>query len=182
MPLNQAKDLIKSISADENIITSHIGNINLNHSIVASDPSFPIDIYTNVILDNLIPGTYHCLITEKEFGEGYGLRVTNLIIIHQDAAITNIATLIDEVSVDGGVAGIFDLEYFQNAHRPEVNDEWHNSQIRNPLWRSGQYKNFNVTENQGVLTISGFGDGSYPLYVHLNDNNHIDAVRMCFIP
>lgn len=155
-------------------------SIKLGEEVVVSDPCYDIPTWCQAIVKNVLPGNYRTLVIKGDEG-GWGTRCSRLIAIHEDYAHQ------DEkfrwelypgvIGVDSGQAGIFsresyrkdelaeqigngDGEGFGDGWASEEGDKWYEKictrTLSNERW--GTY-------SEGVVSSSGFGDGSYNLLV-----------------
>lgn len=161
---------------------NHIGNITLNSKVVLSDPCFDIDMWCAAVLDSVKSGVYNCYVLQKDIPH-WGQRICELCVVHStaDVSFDQINTFSGSIGVDGGTAGIYDFDYYQQAHKDEYNDEWHRTHVTKALFGGDTYKDYYISENLGVLSTSGKGDGSYDYFIHLNEYNQIDAIKIVFI-
>lgn len=95
----------------------------------------------------------------------FGERVCSIIIVHNDTEIEdkNISGNIGYIGVDAGLAGFF------NDKKDFDDEEWSHfcSKIDNSSNGWNMY--------DGVFCLSGYGDGSYPVYATLER----DAFMIC---
>jgi hypothetical protein len=135
---------------------------------------------------DVTPGYYEPLIKKSDEGS-WGARVSMLMCIHEDyigkedEIDLNWVKHAGTVGVDSGQAGIFSKESYRNdSHsiekgeadfsctRGDEGDEWYDKMCQRTLdvlqW--GSY-------DEGVVSTSGFGDGSYTLYVLTDDENMV---------
>lgn len=161
---------------EENLIK--IGEIQLSNHVTVSDPCYESGIECASRLNNVKPGTYHCFM-EREYAS-YG-HVKHLIVCHSehldvmDEYIYASEQEI-EVAVDSGTCGIFDTEYYDEYHQ-DTESEKHMDWYRRFVLDDSHYADsFNFTDDAGVFTDSGYGDGEYQVYVYeVND----EIVRIC---
>lgn len=138
--------------------------------ITFSDPCYGLNTWC-MIKDFPFPnGKYrvHCVKTTRT--DNWGLRVKELIIYNIDKVPENEGREMDifwdelpnDIGVDSGQAGIFDSKYYEKYHGVEdVNDDWYDKVGQLTL----RAKSYGTTENQGVCSRAGFGDGSYTAYI-----------------
>lgn len=152
--------------------------IKLDSTVVVSDPSYTIPTWCQIILDNVLPGTFFTTCMTSNEGM-WGDRNALLVAVHED----NIKDELDweecpgTVGVDSGQAGIFSRESYQNDSHPiekgEVSfgcsrgnpgDEFYDKMCQRTLGEDGW-----GFYDQGVVSRSGFGDGSYSLFIAKRD-------------
>ena len=159
--------------------------IKLGTEVVVSDPCYTIPTWCQVIVNNVLPGYYEPIV-KKHNAKEWGTRVSIQMCIHEDYIGKEEEldlTWVEHggtVGVDSGQAGIFsresyrndsitdriglgdgDISFFENFGRPEEDGEkWYKNMCSRTLgvlqW--GVY-------DEGMVSSSGFGDGSYDLYV-----------------
>jgi hypothetical protein len=160
--------------------------IKLGNKVVVSDPCYTIPTWCQVIVKDVTPGYYEPLIKKSDEGD-WGTRVSMLMCIHEDyigkedEIDLNWVKHGGTVGVDSGQAGIFSKESYRNDNhsiekgeadfsctRGDEGDEWYDKMCQRTLdvlqW--GSY-------DEGVVSSSGFGDGSYTLYVLTDDENMV---------
>jgi hypothetical protein len=166
--------------------------INLGNKVVISDPCYTIPTWCQEVIDGVKPGKYNVFAHKLEL-DMWGERVCALVAIHEDHEITNIYFdhHSDNVGVDSGQAGIFDIDtyrkdeltdqmglgdgditFFGDYNRPvEEGEKWYETICSRTLgvlqW--GVY-------DRGVVSSSGIGDGSYSLYTATVDEEGKEIV------
>lgn len=165
--------------------------IQLGSVVRVSDPCYTDDVWCVVKLKDVMPGNY-VVDVSKEDG-----RPSSITVYHQQFKSSNLFSpyynleFIGEIGVDSGQAGFFDeTSYrkddlfrnklggeFSRQFSPEKDgDIWYGAMcdmtLSGDLW--GSY-------SSGVVSQSGWGDGSYPLYVKRAPNGKIVAMRLVFI-
>ena len=191
-----------------------LGEIELKDSVYVSDPCYKIETWWQALVENLKPGRYIGYIKKADFGPGGfgGIRVTDIWITHIDYPHLYPVKILDEtidIGVDSGQAGIYDKEYYEKYHIPELNENWYNKQFEliyyydtngNDFMGPYPVKNKKtnklewvypdpkqerrlgiVMDGKGIVCISGFGDGSYDLYARKNKEGQIIGLRINFI-
>ena len=165
--------------------------IKLGTEVMVSDPCYTIPTWCQIIVNNVLPGYYEPFVKKHDAGD-WGNRVSMLMCIHEDyvgkedelalAWVEHAGT----VGVDSGQAGIFSMEsyrndsivdriglgdgdvsFFGNFNRDdEEGEKWYVSMCSRTLGvlHHGSY-------DEGVVSSSGFGDGSYPLFVLTNEED-----------
>lgn len=156
----------------------------LGKEVVVSDPCYTIPTWCQIIVNNVLPGYYEPH-TKRSDLDGWGNRISALLAIHEDYIgkedELNL-TWIDhagEVGVDSGQAGIFsresyrndsitdriglgegDISFFSKFPSDEDGQKWYTHISSRTLGTSGW-----GLYDEGVVSSSGIGDGSYDLYV-----------------
>lgn len=175
----------------------HIGQINLSKEVVISDPCYYSGIWCSCSFSNMKPGLYDCYInmeqeceltevTDKKALSKYG-RVKELIVIHSDCKdkITEINSTIGcRIGVDSGTCGIFDKAYYDEYHnstKEDKHNDWYDKFVCGEIGNT--IINFNITENLGVWSESGYGDGLYQFYIagDIQSDSEIYGIRLEFI-
>ena len=152
--------------------------IKLGKEVMISDPCYDDPTWCQHKLKNVLPGEYsvHC----KTYDAGdWGVRNSMLLAVHTDYLDSDIKwkeCTGAVVGVDSGQAGIFDLPYyrkdsiFENEesnflkefrnYNGQEGDVWYSHMCDRTLGEEG----WGHFEN-GVVSRSGYGDGSYNLYL-----------------
>lgn len=149
--------------------------------IVATDPC-----YTEILFGAKFPiknGKYNVYVVMDDFGE-WGTRVTLMeaVIAEEDY---NTDDLLWEYSgsnggVDSGTFSFLDKEYYERTRPNEQLDEdWYEENVV-------EMDDYLIAEGcEGAICSSGFGDGSYPIYVTYESYdvncNRIDGIRVVFL-
>jgi hypothetical protein len=161
--------------------------IKLGNEVVVSDPCYTIPTWCQIIVEDVIPGYYEPLIKKSDEGD-WGTRVSMLMCIHEDyigkedEIDLNWVEHGGTVGVDSGQAGIFSKETYRNDNHSiekggndfdfgmsdEPGDIWYGKmcQRTSDVLQWGSY-------DEGVVSSSGFGDGSYTLYVLIDDEDMV---------
>lgn len=164
-----------------------IGEINLSSRVIVSDPCYDLGTWCSGTIDNLKPGKYNCYIVQRD--TDWGKRVCELIVIHQDVILdsSDISVLENfEVGVDSATAGIFDYDYYVKFHTPsarDVHDEWWQKVVMEGFFGTKENLNndFVISDGLGVMSTSGYGDGGYDCFTHINSLGQKDAIKVVFI-
>ena len=161
--------------------------------VVCSDPCYEIPTWCQGIINNVKAGTWYAYIEKKDVGS-WGPRIHSMTIIHEDYVIDTVKRTFDHLNpighygVDSGQFGFFDKEFYRNDSAaeslPKVDwvdyvkedgDEWYKACAE-----------ITLSENQGgvmeagVVTSSGYGDGSYPVFGNLDDGEYV-SLKVIFI-
>lgn len=151
-----------------------VGVINLSGRAYLSDPCYDANLWCNGFID-VKSGRYKVYITYSKKTE-YPI-VTNLIIIHEEHYKRNFKLPVNDTNlfcaVDSGQCGIFDFDYFINT-REECDEDWYLNNIVGD-------KDFKITDNDGVIVHSGYGDGFYPVFVECDKDKLAYAIRINFV-
>ena len=147
--------------------------INLSDTVMVSDPCYSMDVWCKHKLTGVLPGKYFTTVN-KTHELGWGVRVGLLVAVHEkyaDHTLTWRTVQGADIGVDSGQAGIFSMENYRNDSifpepaavgftEREEGDRWYGHMCDRTLsdeqW--GAY-------DTGVVSSSGYGDGSYRLLV-----------------
>lgn len=158
--------------------------ITLGKEVMVSDPCYTEPTWCQIKLDNVKPGVYEAHHKKHDCGEYGGMRSSMLLVIHQDHSVDELEWDHEdgEVGVDSGQAGIFSYETYRKdgleMELPSVgydgkSFEWLDSVFKDRKegddWYLKMTKMTLTTEgwgtyDQGMVSRSGLGDGSYSLY------------------
>lgn len=165
-----------------NINVENKGTIKLNSKVMVSDPCYGLNTWCQGIVNNVLPGEYKCYVEYSDEGM-FGVRVSAIEVVHQDYERPMEFVPEDfEVGVDSGQAGIFDYDYYITYHsdyqqRPHVNDAWYDMVCDITLNK----EQAGVTEDFGLVSSSGYGDGGYTCWTARNNDGNIIAIRVEYI-
>lgn len=160
-------------------IRKKIGIIELGDTAYLSDPCYSTNCVHNCTIKT-IPGKWYVFIRKSQSALGEN-RVSNLIAIHLDYYKEFKRNPMNDKEnlyccVDSGTCGIFDKNYFEKYHNEDgVDDKWYDDNII-----SNVYKDSFITDNLGVISSSGFGDGIYNVFAEYK-NDRAFAIRINFI-
>ena len=146
--------------------------------VVASDPCYQYKIWCSHVV-KAMNGRYDVLIAENN--EGNWFRVAALAIVLQGKEAKGLRYVPGECGVDSGTCGFFDKDYYRKTHKEDVEDAWYNENVVSICYNNPPH--ICVDDNDvplGVLSDSGFGDGSYPLY-GARENGEYYALMVVFI-
>lgn len=157
--------------------------------VIVSDPCYEVGTWCMGVLENVKKGAW--LATVEHSYEGrWGKRVAELIAFHESC--TQLDSLTTEktnivVGVDSGQAGIFDEKYYRNDTVLPKNFIEENNEYEEDYWYEFCCYSTVIEERwdvipYGVVSCAGFGDGPYSCYVHKNDNQEIDFIKIIYIP
>lgn len=158
-----------------------MSKIKLGQQVVVSDPCYTIPTWCQAVVDGVKPGTYESYVKKVDLND-WGVRCSMLIAVHEDYrdGVLRWEEYPADIGVDSGQCGIFssesyrndsiteriglgegDISFFNNFGRPQEDGEkWYVSMCSRTLGNQsyGMY-------DEGVVSSSGIGDGSYVLYV-----------------
>ena len=170
-----------------------LGDLELGNSVYVSDPCYMPGTWCQAVVDGLKSGKWIGYMNKKEVKD-WGIRVTDLWIVHQDYPDIFPNTLLDpaiDIGVDSGGAGIFDYDYYLKHHDGELDEKWYDRQfdLRYDYDMDGnQISETSSTERRDgimldgkcVVSFSGYGDGGYNLYAE-KIQEEIVGLRIKFI-
>ena len=141
--------------------------IEFSNEVVASDPSYSLGTWCQVVLENVKPGKYCCFVKEHDTGD-WGKRNSMILVVHED----NIKDELDwseyegNIGVDSATFGFFSKANFGGE---KFEEDCHKATGRDLLCqRIIPEQTWGLVEN-GAVCISGLGDGSYMLYTAEKD-------------
>ena len=158
-------------------------------TLVCSDPCYSIPTWCQGIVDNVKKGTW---VADVEEDESWGDRIAELRIHHVGSHF--LSGKFEEMPFDGGVDsgqfGFFDKEFYRNddkarelpkhnfgeGYDQEEGDEWYRACAEITL----SSEQWGVLPN-GVVSSSGFGDGSYRVFGQKDNNGEYVAFQVVFI-
>jgi hypothetical protein len=169
-------------------------------SIVCSDPCYVIPTWCQGIVDNVKNGTWLAEVDMKDEGN-WGVRVASLFIVNKHAfenqGVFPISeSVFDEEplnfagGVDSGQFGFFDKDFYRNDelakdldkenfgenYDMQSGDTWYRACSKLTLGND----QWGVLPN-GVVSSSGFGDGSYDVFGLKDDSGEYVAFAVVFI-
>lgn len=169
----------------------------LSEEVMVSDPCYQSSTWCQHVLTNVLQGYYQPFCKIQDEGT-WGDRNAILLVVHENHQFDDLNwELVDEatIGVDSGQAGIFSLPTYRNDDYTQ-----HQEHPQEGRWVYGKMgtndgdKFYDLmcgltinTENSwgvydsGVVSSSGYGDGSYDLYVAKNHEDKIIAISIVFI-
>lgn len=155
--------------------TVKLGSLNIaEDKIVVADPSFDYGDSGMVLLKKVLSGKYFSNVTTADN------LITSLKICHSDYKNSDLNfERYRFIAVDSGQAGFFDKDYFVKNQGGTFGDL--NSFYGLACSITMSPKQAGVIRKKGVVASSGFGDGSYLLFVAKNSANKIVSAYIEFI-
>lgn len=164
--------------------------ITLSDKVRVSDPCYDNDVWCKTMLTGVLPGKYKVEVERSDEGD-WGNRVARLFVKHEDYSHRNNWEYHSEIGVDSGQAGIFCESSYrndiiaENIKTPDSKfhivfegegEKWYEAMCKFTLDKEqwGTY-------DSGVVSSSGFGDGSYPLEVVRESNGYIVGMMITYI-
>lgn len=166
---------------------------NLGPEVVVSDPCYDIPTWCQAIVTGVLPGTYIPEVDYSDEGD-WGTRVAALRATHIDFYVKPGLIEWSEhpavIGVDSGQCGIFDKDSYRNDEQSKTygvdrmwEEDWNEKDGDDWYQRmctlTSSEEDYGVYPN-GVVSSSGYGDGSYTLLVGKIDNQ-IVALEIVFI-
>lgn len=150
-------------------------------SLFASDPCYETDTWCAGKLENVKNGEWQFEVVEKEG------RIAELWVFTESSA-TGWEPVDKSFGVDSGQFGFFDYDYFKEHETErdyggpgfytEACNQTYNEKAsyNNPDW-----VNAGIVGEHGAVSSSGWGDGSYDVYVQKNAYGEIVAAKAVFM-
>ena len=149
------------------------------NKIHVSDPCYDYHCSGAITIDNVLSGEYFASIALYDMA-AWGTRSACLSIRHtkHKNILPNICTDC-VIGVDSGQAGFFDDAYYQQNQGGEFGDL--NTFFGLACSLTLSKNRGGIMQDHGVVSATGFGDGSYPLYIGKNADGKIVAASISFI-
>ena len=160
----------------------------ISGTLVCSDPCYEIPTWCQGIVENVKKGTWEA---NTEMVNSWGERVAVLSIYHIGSKLNGKWERFEfSAGVDSGQFGFFDKDFYRNDegakelkkhdfgdnYDKESGDEWYRACCNITL--TGD--NWGVLPN-GVVSSSGYGDGSYDVFGMKDENDEYIAFSVVFI-
>lgn len=152
---------------------SKLGTINLNKKVIVSDPCYSVSTWCTHIFDNVKPGEYNVFVNylEDNGDIGWGDRVQSLLVAHNTVDVNelfNSNNCVANVGVDSGQMSIYNFEEYSKE------DERYDKICNVTNYAGGIVAN-------GAVSASGYGDGSYNVYITTDDKtNETTGINIVF--
>lgn len=163
--------------------------INLSEEVMVSDPCYSVPTWCQHKLTGVLPGEYFTGVLKSDEGD-WGTRIGALVAVHMDYVEQDLnwrTVKSADIGVDSGQCGIFSMETYRNdatftespnfkfPGNDQEGDVWYGHMCDRTLDKEqwGTYAN-------GVVSSSGYGDGSYRLVV-AKHNNKIIGIGIDFL-
>lgn len=177
--------------------------IQLTNEVMVSDPCYTVPTWCQHKLTDVLPGYYQPFCKLTDSGD-WGVRNSMLLVIHEDHQFDEdlLWELVEgaNIGVDSGQAGIFSMRTYRNDEHSVLQERPAPSGKPGCSWDYGYFQDqegdkfydlmCGITLNnedgwgiydEGVVTRSGFGDGSYNLYVSRNEDGQVIAMCIDFL-
>jgi hypothetical protein len=166
--------------------------INLSENVRVSDPCYTDDVWCKTQLKSVLPGAYNWSVNRADLGE-WGNRISGITLVHENYNDDDSLEwqYHSDIGVDSGQAGIFCESSYRNNEvasgitTPDVDfsmseggegEDWYDKMCRFTLSENGY-----GAYDRGIVSSSGIGDGSYPLYVVYDENDKIVAMKIDYL-
>jgi hypothetical protein len=173
---------------------------NLGTKVVVSDPCYDIPTWCQAILTGVLPGKYLADVVKSDGSDGWGIRVASLNATHEDffdkMGLIHWDVSPADIGVDSGQCGIFNFDQFRNdiasdayglplvfgGRKDSDGDLWYERMCSLTL----STEDGGVSDDDwggtpdGVVSSSGYGDGSYTLMIGKIEND-IVAFEIVYI-
>lgn len=154
-----------------------LGTIRFGTRVRVSDPCYNMDTWCAGTLDNVLPGKYLCAVEIARTGKRGGF-VSSLQVRHAnhpeaspDEPVTGF-----EAGVDSGQLGFFDEEYFAENTGQKDWKNWYGE-----VYKITSHNMAGTLAGCSCVSLTGHGDGCYPVYVARNGNGEIVAIKAVFL-
>lgn len=149
--------------------------ITLNAGAVrVTDPCYEPDVWCAATIHDILPGKWNC-----EVEESSGV-ICSLTIRHEDYPYLQPRENIGFAAVDSGQCGFFDPDYF-GQNQPDNDYDNPQSWYRRVCELTLNHPSWGTIEGKGVVSSSGYGDGSYDIFACRNDSGHIVGLQLWFM-
>lgn len=172
-----------------------MNTIQLSQQVFVSDPCYTVGTWCQLLLKNVLPGTYHCNVNQDNI---YSRNAT-LEITHQDYTRGKASNLpydfVTDIGVDSGQAGIFSASSYRNdqyevpvipgdqwtlgnlIQKDEPGEHWYDKMCGYTCNTEEGWAAYDA----GVVCSSGFGDGYYPVYAAKNADQQVISLIIEFM-
>lgn len=154
--------------------------IELGSEVIVSDPCYEVGTWCQAKISGVSPGKYNVWVETSDKGDDWGIRISKLFAIHSDSKSVTWERTDFDIGVDSGQCGIFSMDSYRNdASAKDVAQAWKDD-VQSPgqewytrmcrlTWGDESWGMY----DKGVVSRSGYGDGSYELYLAKNEKNEI---------
>jgi len=160
--------------------TQNVGSFKITSGqVMVSDPCYDLGTWCQGIIKNVKKGNWKAKILVTNEGD-WGSRVAAIIAWHE--SISEVAYVCSswnkqnfEVGVDAGMAGIFDLAEFHSE-----DDEYNNPNSWYRRCCDLTDNKAGIIDNSGIVSSSGYGDGSYECSTMEEGSGKVIAIMVDF--
>ena len=169
----------------------------LSEEVMVSDPCYQVSTWCQHVLTNVLQGYYQPFCKIQDEGS-WGERNAILLVVHENHQFDDLKWEMVEdatIGVDSGQAGIFSLPTYRNNDHIMTQEH-----PQDGTWTYGEMGTddgdkfydlmcgltINTKDgwggyDSGVVSSSGYGDGSYDLYVAKNNDGKIVGISIVFL-
>lgn len=166
----------------------NVGTMQVTDSIIACDPCRrSTHEWYNIIVRNMLPGTYHvkAILFDDAETNGWGTRVAEFAIVHENFDSKDffpggglISSDDNCVGVDSGMVCFANLDVYEGR----IADESIHAEMQDTLYADAQFHNsMSAIHNNIAACFSGYGDGSYDVWAECDEEGKVMALSMEFI-
>lgn len=173
--LDSIEDIADSLAEREIKEDKEFATVNLTDIVYITDPCYEAGTWCQGVVTNVMPGEYRCirrLAKDEIFNTAFRVAQIRVIKIGYEAASLKYKRLPITVGVDSGQAGIFNEKYYEDNQPKE---EWYDR-----ICELTNDEHFGVIDNEGVVSRTGYGDGSYRAYAAFYDGK-IVGIKIYYI-
>jgi len=152
--------------------TEEFGYIELSGKVVISDPCYDRDVWCMKTDFPVKPGPYKAQVTYSDEGE-FGVRVAAIALVHKEheqMTLTGWKNIDADIGVDSGQCGIFDNSIYPQAKDHPDNASFYDECCKLTL---GKKQAGILKSRRGIVSSSGYGDGSYNLRTICQNDEHV---------
>lgn len=168
--------------------SQYLGDFELSDKAVISDPCYerPESINRSNAVVDVTPGVWEAEIFIQDEGS-WGKRVAELFAYGPSYGNRHSWEFLTTCGVDSGQLGVFDYAKYPigvNGYDSDYDDpeNWYRRACNETYDEKDKLKRAGIVEGMGVNSSSGFGDGSYEVYVARNGDDKVVAIKAIFIP
>lgn len=140
-----------------------LGMVELSGKVVVSDPCYDRDVWCMITNLSVKPGRYKVSVIRSDEKE-WGVRIASIVMFHEDyvdAKLGKWKSIEGTVGVDSGQCGIYDDAVYPQAKDHSDNEPFYDECCNITL---GKKSAGILKSGKGVVSSSGYGDGSYELF------------------
>ena len=161
----------------------NLGVVNLGGTAMISDPCYGMKTWCNSLVLGVLKGKYNAFVRIGKYGE-WGERVTELTLCHESrkpfTEMKHLEHFSSRIGVDSGTCGVYDFDYFDKTHDDNnANDDWYSKNVMNEFYNTKEQAF--ITDNKGVHSCSGYGDGMYHAFVKRGEDDQVFQITIKFI-
>jgi hypothetical protein len=146
---------------------------------IISDPCYNRGTWCSGMLENVMRGEWKAYVLRRDTGS-WGVRCAELIVCHNEFPFEKLSfaekTEFD-IGVDSGQAGIYCDSEFHGGEDEYGEDGWYDACCQATL---NNQRGAGVLPG-GVVSASGFGDGSFDAFVERNPDGQVIGAKVVFV-